>query len=45
MSAVAKITKRSTGEYVVCAFIKKYLQDSLKTMTQWVRSSNFACVG
>gem|GEM_PF-2713552 len=34
MSAVAKITKRGTDEYAVCAFIKKYPQDSLKTMTQ-----------
>jgi len=34
MSAVAKIAKRGTGEYAVRAFIKKYLQDSLKTMTQ-----------
>ena len=41
MSAIEEITKRGTGEYAVRAFIKKYPQDSLKTMTQWARSSNF----
>lgn len=41
MGAIEEITKRGTGEYAVRAFIKKYPQDSLKTMTQWARSSNF----
>lgn len=41
MNATMEITKRGTGEYAVRAFIKKYPQDSLKTMTQWARSSNF----
>lgn len=45
MGAIEEITKRGTGEYAVRAFIKKYPQDSLKTMTQWARSSNFVCVG
>lgn len=41
MSAIEEITKRGTGEYAVRAFIKKYPQNSLKTMTQWAHSSNF----
>ena len=41
MSAIEEITKRGTGEYAVRVFIKKYPQDSLKTMTQWACSSNF----
>ena len=41
MGAIEEITKRGTGEYAVRASIRKYPQDSLKTMTQWARSSNF----
>ena len=41
MNAIEEITKRGTGEYAVRAFIRKYPQNSLKTITQWARSSNF----
>ncbi|MDO5046438.1 DNA alkylation repair protein [Campylobacter sp.] len=39
--AIAEITKRNTGEYVVRAFIRKYPQKMLEVMQGWAKSDSF----
>lgn len=41
MKALAEITKRSTGEFAVRPFIRKYPDKSLKIMHGWTSSPNF----
>lgn len=41
MKAIEEITKRNTGEYAVRPFIRKYPEESLKTIRSWATSQNF----
>lgn len=39
--AIEEVTKRSTGEYAIRPFIRKYPEKTLKKMTAWSQSNNF----
>lgn len=41
MDAIAEITKRSTGEYAIRPFIRKYPRETIKRMKSWAKSNNF----
>ncbi|MFT4326953.1 MAG: DNA alkylation repair protein [Candidatus Woesearchaeota archaeon] len=41
MHALEEITKRSTSEYAIRPYIKKYPKEMLKVMTKWSKSNNF----
>lgn len=41
VKAIEEITKRSTGEFVVRAYINKYPDEMIKIMYEWSKSGNF----
>jgi 3-methyladenine DNA glycosylase AlkC len=41
IKAIEEITKRSTGEYAIRPFIRKYPQKTILIMQEWARSPNF----
>lgn len=41
IQALEEVTKRSTSEYAIRPFIRKYPNETLKKMTEWSHSKNF----
>jgi len=41
LSAIAELTKRSTGEYAIRPFLKMYPKKTMQMMSTWSRSKNF----
>lgn len=41
MNAIEEITKRSTGEYAIRPFIRRYPEQALRKIETWAHSSNF----